>query len=175
MSLGTKKQQRDHRYYVKHKQAHQQKARAWKILHPTYMQAYLKKYYQDNKEKLDAANKQWTAEHPLENNVVKRRNYTKNRERYRQWRRETMKQNRLHLLDILGGRTCTKCGYSEDTRALTFHHVRDDGLEDRKIHSSSFSFYSFYSKNPELAKANLQVLCCNCNAIEKYNTMGFKI
>ena len=87
----------------------------------------------------------------------------------------TMKQNRLHLLDILGGRTCTKCGYSEDTRALTFHHVRDDGLEDRKIHSSSFSFYSFYSKNPELAKANLQVLCCNCNAIEKYNTMGFKI
>jgi len=175
MSLGTKKQKADHRYYTKHKQAMLEKSREWKTLHPTYMQEYLKKYYADNKEKLDAKNKQWALEHPLENSVVKRRNYTKNRKVYRQRQRYLQLEKRLNLFDILGGRKCVRCGYSEDTRALTFHHVRDDGLEDRKIHDRQSQLYSFYLRNPDLAKANLQVLCCNCNAIEKYNTMGFKI
>jgi hypothetical protein len=139
------------------------------------MQEYLKKYYADNKEKLDTANKQWVLEHPIKNRVIKQRNYTKNRKLYRQRYRQLTLEKRLKLFDVLGGKKCSRCGYSEDTRALTFHHVRDDGLEDRKIHDGQTHFYHFYLKNADLAKANLQVLCCNCNAIEKYNTMGFKI
>lgn len=175
MSLGTKKESADHRYYVKHKQAMLEKGRQWKIQHPTYMQEYLKQYYQDNKEKLDTANKQWVLEHPLENTVVKRRNYTKNREIYKQNSRYRQTQRRLELFDILGGRKCSKCGYSEDTRALAFDHLRDDGLEDRKIHLRSSHLYNFYCKNPDLARANLQVLCCNCNSIKRYDLMNFKI
>ena len=167
------KQEADRRYYLTHKDELLEKAKQWQIQHPGYMKDYLKSYYINNKLKHTMNVKEWQKTHPVNVQMIKLRNATKHRERYSQSRKLKMKEKRLLLFDILGGRICIRCGYSNDTRALTFDHVRDDGHEDRKIHYGGYGFYTFYTKNPEIAKSNLQVLCCNCNSIKKYESMEF--
>lgn len=79
---------------------------------------------------------------------------------------EGYKMKRLELLKFLGGK-CVRCGYKRDIRALQFDHKEGDGNEERKIRSG-YSFWIYYSKHPELARARLQILCCNCNMIKKF-------
>ena len=79
------------------------------------------------------------------------------------------KKKKDELYVILGGKTCVECGFS-DERALAFDHIHDDGVQERKQNKSRQLRYSYYTKNPQIAKQRLQVLCMNCNKIKIYNT-----
>lgn len=73
------------------------------------------------------------------------------------------KECRQRLVGILGGK-CAKCDYDADMRALVLDHRRGDGHLDRKRLGNKIARY--YINHLEEARANLQVLCCNCNTIK---------
>ena len=79
-----------------------------------------------------------------------------------------LKKKKDELYAILGGKKCVKCGFS-DERALAFDHIHDDGEQERKNNSKQLR-YAYYTKNPQIAKQRLQVLCTNCNKMKIYNT-----
>jgi hypothetical protein len=70
---------------------------------------------------------------------------------------------RIFVVMELGGK-CVSCGNDSDTRALVLDHKYGNGSEDRAKIGTRIARY--YSRNIEEAKAVLQVLCCNCNAIK---------
>ena len=170
--MGSNKKLNDHNYYIRHKEDHLRKSREWRLNHPYYMKEYMKTYYIKNKTKMIDNNIKWKEQNIEKVKSIKYNSFTKHRDKIYYRRRKGMLKARIALLNILGW-SCVKCGYNEDFRALCFDHIRDDGKEDRKIHYNSYGFYRFYRDNPNLAKSNLQVLCCNCNNIKKYDNMGF--
>lgn len=172
MSLTTK-QIRDRKYYQRHKIEIIKNVEKWRQQNAERSKQSKAAYYQKNRQKFDELNKKWNYEHPEQLRLIKVRNITKYREQYQTRRKEIKKQRRLQLFDVLGGRVCIRCGYNKDSRALVFDHIRDDGYEDRKMHYGTYAYYRFYIMNPDIAKANLQVLCCNCNEIKKYDLMRY--
>lgn len=139
-----------------------------------YIKQYNHEYYIKYKTKLDKINKEWKHKNKLRMKSIQYNSWTRNRDRINSRSRETMRQNRVKLINILGGPRCTKCGYCDDWRALTLDHIRDDGNEDRKLHTNSRRLYSFYVRNPNIAISNLQVLCANCNQIKRCESMGLE-
>ena len=123
---------------------------------------------------MDNNTKRWRQEHPEKSRMFKRMYKHRNKIEYQKYVRNRVKKMRMELFYILGGPVCVNCRYQEDWRVLCFDHIRDDGREDRLLHNlNGYSFYLFYINNPEIARANLQVLCCNCNQIKKYDLMGY--
>jgi len=76
---------------------------------------------------------------------------------------------RLLLMDILGGRKCKYCGFT-DTRALHIDHIHGGGCKEYKSQHgyNPMIMYVFYVNHPDSAKKKLQVLCANCNSIKRY-------
>jgi hypothetical protein len=81
------------------------------------------------------------------------------------YRQQELKNIKNTLFEILGGKKCVACGFT-DERALTFDHIYDDGYLDRAGSPGSTKLLK-YVKNPTLAKERLQVLCFNCNLIKE--------
>lgn len=160
-------------YYQKNKDKIKSKQRDYRLAHRDKLNEYLHDYYRKNKDKMYKINRLWTKRNIGRVRLFKQRYKQRHWVKYRKGESNRAKKLRLELLDILGGPKCIRCGYEQDWRALNFDHIRDDGAEDRLIHGHWTSFYSFYISNPEIARANLQVLCCNCNQIKKYDLMGF--
>ena len=67
---------------------------------------------------------------------------------------------KLQLVDEAGGQ-CTKCGYSRNTAALTWHHV-DPKTKRFQLDMRNLSNRSEYQIRVELSKCVL--LCANCHA-----------
>ncbi len=65
---------------------------------------------------------------------------------------------KLHLVSSLGGE-CSKCGYSSNLAALSFHHIRD---KEFKLDVRSLSNRKIDPIIKEVAKCKL--LCSNCHA-----------
>ena len=70
------------------------------------------------------------------------------------------------LFDILGGKTCSSCGFKEE-RALGICHIYDDDVFDNIRRGDSASSWGKYISEPGLAKKELLVLCLNCNEIRQ--------
>lgn len=66
------------------------------------------------------------------------------------------------LMDILGGRKCVECGMS-DPLVLQIDHIRGNGKD---MPLSKKDVINHYLENPEFARGELQVLCCNCHRIK---------
>ena len=60
-----------------------------------------------------------------------------------------------------------KCGFS-DIRALQLDHIAGGGLKERDKFKGPVTMYYYYSKNLDIAKEKLQVLCANCNYVKRY-------
>jgi hypothetical protein len=73
---------------------------------------------------------------------------------------ETLKQK---LYEILGGKTCSNCGF-KDERALGISHIHDDQTSD-DIGRGGAASWGKYISAPNTAKEELRVLCLNCNKI----------
>ncbi len=69
---------------------------------------------------------------------------------------------REKLFEILGGKKCAKCGFS-DERALGFSDIDDKDTFDNIRRGGSASSWGKYVSNPDLARKKLKVLCLNCN------------
>lgn len=78
---------------------------------------------------------------------------------------------RLQIMDILGGRECIKCGFS-DKRALQFDHINGGGIKELRQMSPP-KMYLYYLNNPNIAKKKLQLLCANCNWIKRHENKEF--
>ena len=106
-----------------------------------YMKNYFKDYRLENKEKLRIYRREW------------QRN-----------KRYMMKQK---LFEILGGKKCVKCGFT-DERALQFDHINGGGYSERKSYLSNYTgMILLYYRDPNI-KNKLQVLCANCNWIKRH-------
>ncbi|MDH3279247.1 MAG: hypothetical protein OEM17_03665 [Nitrosopumilus sp.] len=69
------------------------------------------------------------------------------------------------LFEILGGKTCSSCGF-KDERALGISHIFDD-TSDSLGRGGAASSWGKYISEPDLAKKELRVLCLNCNEIRQ--------
>ncbi|MEK6866637.1 MAG: hypothetical protein AABX46_04225, partial [Thermoproteota archaeon] len=70
------------------------------------------------------------------------------------------------LFEILGGKTCSSCGF-KDERALGFNHIHDGDAFDSIRRGGFASSWGKYISEPELARKDLRVLCLNCNEIRQ--------
>ncbi len=77
------------------------------------------------------------------------------------------KDVRLKLLHILGGPFCIICGF-DNTKALHFGHIHDDGSIDLKRFKNKYEMYKYYVDNPEEARKTLQVVCATHNQLQEY-------
>ncbi|MHA7646583.1 CxxC-x17-CxxC domain-containing protein [Nitrosopumilus sp. S4] len=70
------------------------------------------------------------------------------------------------LFEILGGKSCSSCGF-KDERALGISHIfEENGFDDVKRGGAASSWGKYISE-PELAREELKVLCLNCNQIRQ--------
>ena len=69
------------------------------------------------------------------------------------------------LFEILGGKTCSSCGF-KDERALGISHIFSDDSSDRAGQGNT-SLMGKYVSEPELARKELKVLCLNCNELRE--------
>jgi len=70
------------------------------------------------------------------------------------------------LFEILGGKTCSSCGF-KDERALGISHMSDDNSFDSVRRGGAASSWGKYISEPDLARKELEVLCLNCNEIRQ--------
>jgi hypothetical protein len=74
---------------------------------------------------------------------------------------EWRQKERKRLIKEFGGK-CIKCSY-DNSIALDFDHVKNDGWSDKKRHRKNVIFW--VKQNPE----RFQLLCKNCNWIKEYH------
>ena len=101
------------------------------------------------------------------NPVKRRHSYEKNHARERAYMSERTRKFRLQLFEVMGGAKCVRCGFI-DIRALQFDHINGNGRKNRKQLKGSLGMYQYYATHPEEARADLQILCANCNWIKKF-------
>jgi len=99
-------------------------------------------------------NKPKNSEH---RNIADKRYYERNKERIYKRKRNRLRDRKLELINLLGGK-CKHCGYKKCAWAFDFHHI--DGKKEnniaRIIHDSS--------KNKALKEAEKCILlCANCH------------
>ena len=70
---------------------------------------------------------------------------------------------RQQLLDVLG-RSCVRCGYAADERALQIDHVNGRGNADRRRFPSLTAYYEHILSVGK--DGGYQILCANCNHIK---------
>ena len=66
------------------------------------------------------------------------------------------------LYEILGGKTCSKCG-SNDERTLGICDTNDNHLSGDTRRGSKAASWGKYISAPDIAKKELKVFCSNCN------------
>ena len=78
------------------------------------------------------------------------------------WRVWTLSPERKELMELLGGFSCSDCGY-DDYRALEIDHIFGNGQE---MPLSKINIIRYYLDNPDIAYEELKVLCANCHKIK---------
>jgi hypothetical protein len=120
------------------------KSREYNESHKEQRSAYQKEYHKKHREEHRARCSEW---------YKKNKHLAKNREY----------EYRLLALDSIGGRVCSKCGFS-DIRALQIDHINGGGTRHRAKSLSAISYYKYIRSHAE----EFQVLCANCNWIKRY-------
>ena len=72
---------------------------------------------------------------------------------------------RTEVFTLLGN-TCSKCGYSENTRALQIDHIEGGGAQETR----DIGRWGILKKIRDQGKEGYQLLCANCNMIKKYES-----
>ena len=71
-------------------------------------------------------------------------------------------------IEAFFGDKCVRCGFN-DPRALQLDHINGNGAADRRGRRgwNLWERYRFIRDKPEEARAQLQLLCANCNCIKR--------
>lgn len=81
---------------------------------------------------------------------------------FAKWEINRYYRQREMVFDAIGW-VCAWCGH-DDVRVLEADHINNDAAADRKrFGRGGRSFWAYYSKRPDEARAHLQPLCRNCN------------
>ena len=75
---------------------------------------------------------------------------------------------RVALVNSLGSK-CVKCGQSR-LEFLQLDHVKNDAVEDKKIHKNDFNLYRYWYSQLYRGfgiKQKFQVLCVGCNQMKR--------
>ena len=142
-------------YYPEHENTFKRRSAAWYQKNKD-REKYLERrrqYRLKNREKLLAKAKEYRLAHP----ELRRKNAKAYTDRIKR-----------KLFLILGSEVCVRCGFS-DKRALQFDHIKGGGVRQLKVQfrGDTWKRWRYYIERPELAKAELQVLCSNCNWIKR--------
>lgn len=125
---------------------------------------YFKRYYVSHKEEMIANSKRSYQEN--REKILERRNS----EKYKEHMRNIQKSVRIKLIEILGGKCSNpKCLVSngcEDIRCLQIDHIHGGGTNQLRTHGS-YSVMKYYLNHLNEARADLQILCANCNWIKR--------
>lgn len=124
----------------------------WNTAHPEKLKEYSRKWRMRHKKELNEYSNNWLKTHKIHRSYYNTKRSVK---------------LRFKLMDVLGGRRCIRCGFS-DWRALQIDHINGGGSKESKQMSYQ-KRRKFYIDNPELAKQKLQVLCANCNWIKRHD------
>ena len=140
-------------------QDHKEQIREYNRKHYEINKEYHKKYYQEHRDKRVIRDREYSKLYHI--------NHKDEKALKARYRRLKTKQ---FLFELLGGKRCIKCGFS-DERALQFDHINGGGCKDYDRFGGRKrvdSMQKYYIKHPEEAKKTLQVLCANCNWIKRH-------
>ena len=126
-----------------------------------------REYYKLNKGKELARVKDWRRLNPESTKEGSHIRYLRRKVQMNQREKDVRALSRTLLFGLLGSQ-CTKCGYSQDIRALQFDHINGGGRRDVRRWGNHTNMLRYYSVHSEEAKRMLQVLCANCNIIKLY-------
>lgn len=132
---------------------------------------YNKEWYQEHKQEEALRVKKWRENNQERSNKYHKEYKIKHKESIRKYHNKHYHIMKNKLFDILGGKRCVICGFS-DIRALQFDHINGDGYKERR--KCAITYYYKYINDPELAKKKFQVLCANCNWIKRYENKEHK-
>ena len=149
-----KKKEYGRRYYIKHKKRLRKLAKIYYKLTASVQRANRKKWYKEHRNNPKYREKVKIYGERYRKKYIKQI-HKRNTERW--WR------YRMEIFDVLGGRKCKKCGFS-DVRALHIDHKFGGGSKEiRKMKSMAQ-----YKKVIFASKERYQILCANCNFIKRY-------
>jgi 5-methylcytosine-specific restriction endonuclease McrA len=123
----------------------------------------------------------WRARNPERWGAIAHKARQKWKQEHREEHREAQRQHRYavrrEILDLLGGQSCVKCGFS-DWRALAIDHIHSDGRTDERHFDGVTALWAFrnHLREPEklaYARTRYQVLCFNCNRIKSFELKEF--
>lgn len=125
-------------------------------------------YWNTNRDKFNALAAKYRAENKETIHTARRHYQQKNRLFLNQVEADIRKQNKLKLIELLGGK-CIICGYNRYHGALDFHHRNPkDKLFDI---SKKFSVRSNQGwNNLKLEAEKCDLLCANCHR-EKHDVI----
>lgn len=131
---------------------------------------YQKEYYRKNKAIIKERNEAWRKANPDKWRAIRdgwwNRHLEQNRERGRKNVSRRRAEARNKIFEILGGKKCVRCGFS-DERALQFDHINGDGRLERRQKGGLDYYLFYYAEHPEIVVSKFQVLCANCNWIKR--------
>jgi hypothetical protein len=142
---------RKQNYYKENKERISEVHKAYRKNNKEKIHDYTIEYGKNNKEKRSISSKKYREENKEELNQILR-----NRE----------KEERVHIIKLLGGK-CVFCG-EVNYKYLTLDHINDDGNIERAKHNCNsnrriIKKYKVKGWPIEEIKQNLQILCYNCN------------
>ena len=75
-------------------------------------------------------------------------------------------EQKLKVLEHLGGSRCMVCGYG-NPMALCVDHIHNNGAQDRKRNSTYTIRKRILNMSEKEARRDYQILCANCNQIKR--------
>lgn len=139
------------RYREQHKEQVRAKDARYRTAHREQAIQYSKEYYAANRDQVRTQIQEW-----------EKRNAGKRRPQIAAHHRRQREELRDSLFALLG-RTCGRCGFS-DERALCIDHINGGGSKERKEAKSVEVYYRAILAS---GGKEYQILCCNCNAIKR--------
>jgi hypothetical protein len=108
--------------------------------------------------------------------AMRRRNYAKNKKRYNEQASKWIRKIRIKAIQRMSPDfSCSECGYNKNIRALTIHHLNNDGHVERSHYGNSMVYHNILSMSEKELKENYKVLCANCHMILKLKDVNYDI
>ena len=172
-----KRKQYNHEYGLKHREEKSEYNKKYREEHYNELQEKHKQYRENNRERLLEYDRERNKNRSEEYKIKKaeyNRQYQRKRWADPLYKTHILSINRKHeskkraevkkqIYDTLG-RICAKCGMI-DLRCLQIDHIHGNGYQARKNPTVQ---RNYYYNHVDRIRADLQILCSNCNWIKRY-------
>lgn len=122
-----------------------------------------RKFYKNNKQEILKKQKTYRVKNLDKFRQYQREYHRKNKDKLNVYYLKKRFEQRMELLDLVGGRKCKNCGFA-DWRALQLDHKKSGGSKDIISGRNLKTQKEDAIKNPD----KYQILCANCNWIKRH-------